>query len=67
VRGLCESQIKAWVVFGGPKDTGLTDGERRVLESCPTISLLDWPDAGHNTLGQTGALADLILSSADYA
>jgi len=67
VRSLCESQIKAWVVFGGPKDTRLKDEERRLLDSCSTISLLDWPDAGHNTLGQTSALADLILSAANDA
>jgi pimeloyl-ACP methyl ester carboxylesterase len=67
VRSLCESQTKAWVVFGGRKDTGLKDEERRLLDSCPTISLLDWPDAGHNTLGQTSALADLILSAANAA
>jgi pimeloyl-ACP methyl ester carboxylesterase len=61
---LCDSGVRAWVVFGGPKDTGLKDDERAVLDACPSISLLDWPDAGHNTLGQTAAVADLLVEVA---
>jgi hypothetical protein len=67
VRRLCESGVQAHVVFGGPKDTKLQDDERRGLESCPNISLVEWPDAGHNTLGQTDALADLIVTAAKNA
>jgi pimeloyl-ACP methyl ester carboxylesterase len=67
VRRLCESGVKAHVVFGGPKDTKLKDDERNGLESCPTLSLVEWPDAGHNTLGQTDALADLIVTAANGA
>ena len=67
VRRLCESGVKAHIVFGGPKDTKLKDDERNGLESCPNISLLEWPDAGHNTLGQTDALADLIITAANEA
>ena len=67
VRRLCESRVTAWVVFGGPKDTGLKEQERQELASCPTITLIDWPDAGHNTLGQTADLADLILKAANEA
>ena len=63
VRRLCESGVKAHVVFGGPKDTKLQDNERKELESCPNISLVEWPEAGHNTLGQTDALADLIVTA----
>ena len=54
-------------MFGGPKDTGLKEQERQQLDSCPTMTLIDWPEAGHNTLGQTAALADLILKAADEA
>jgi len=43
---LCESRVTAWVVFGGPKDTGLKEQERQELDSCPTIMLIDWSDAG---------------------
>jgi pimeloyl-ACP methyl ester carboxylesterase len=67
VRRLCDSGVKARVVFGGPKDTKMTDEERKGLESCPNISLIEWPDAGHNTLGQTHALADLIVTAASDA
>lgn len=63
-RRLCASGVNAWVVFGGPKDTGLTEHERQELDACPTITRIDWPDAGHNTLGETAALADLILEAA---
>jgi len=55
------------VVFGGPKDTGLKEQERQELDSCPTITLIDWSDVGHNTLGQTTALADLILRAVNEA
>jgi pimeloyl-ACP methyl ester carboxylesterase len=67
VHRLCESGVKAHVVFGGPKDTRLTDNERNGLESCPNIRMVEWPDAGHNTLGQTEALADLIVTTANQA
>ena len=64
VRRLCDSGVPASVVFGGRKDTGLSDEERRELQACATVTLIDWPDAGHNTLGQTAALADLIITVA---
>jgi pimeloyl-ACP methyl ester carboxylesterase len=61
---LCESGVRTWVVFGGPKDTSLKGDERAGLDACPSISLLDWPDAGHNTLGKTAAVADLLVEVA---
>jgi pimeloyl-ACP methyl ester carboxylesterase len=64
---LCESGVKAWVVFGGPKDVGLKDEERRGLDACPNATLIDWPQAGHNTLGETAAVADLIVEAAKVA
>jgi pimeloyl-ACP methyl ester carboxylesterase len=67
VRRLCESGVSAQVVFGGPKDTKLSDAERNGIESCPTLSLIEWPEAGHNTIGQTVALADLIVTAARAA
>jgi pimeloyl-ACP methyl ester carboxylesterase len=67
VTRLCASGVKAWVIFGGAKDTGLKDEERRGLEACPTTSLIDWPDVGHNTLGETAAVADVIVQAASEA
>jgi pimeloyl-ACP methyl ester carboxylesterase len=64
---LCESGVKAWVVFGGGKDVGLKDEERRGLEACPTATLIEWPKVGHNTIGETAAVADLILEAANAA
>jgi pimeloyl-ACP methyl ester carboxylesterase len=64
---LCASGVKAWVVFGGSKDVGLKDEERRALDACPTTTLIDWPEAGHNTLGETIAVADLIVEAAKAA
>jgi pimeloyl-ACP methyl ester carboxylesterase len=64
---LCESGVRAWVVFGGPKDVGLKDEERRALAACPTTTLIDWREAGHNTLGETAAVADLIVEAAKLA
>jgi pimeloyl-ACP methyl ester carboxylesterase len=67
VSRLCKSGVAARVVFGGPKDVGLKDDERRVLEACPTATLMDWPGAGHKTLGETVAVADLIVEAAKEA
>jgi pimeloyl-ACP methyl ester carboxylesterase len=64
VARLCESGLETWVVFGGAKDVGLKDEERRALDACPTTTLIDWPEAGHNTLGETAAVADLIGQAA---
>jgi pimeloyl-ACP methyl ester carboxylesterase len=64
---LCAPGVKAWVIFGGAKDTGLTVEERRGLEACPNATLIDWPEAGHNTLGETAAVADLIEEAAKVA
>jgi len=64
---LCDSGVKAWVAFDGPKDTRLTDGERRVLDACTTVHLVDWPEAGHYTLGETASVADLISEAASVA
>jgi pimeloyl-ACP methyl ester carboxylesterase len=61
---LCESGARAWVAFGEHGDTGLTDTERRVLEACPTITLVTIPDTGHASLNQKpDRIADLILAA----
>jgi hypothetical protein len=64
---LCDSGVNAWVAFGGPKDVGLTDEERRGLDACPTVRLVDWPVAGHNTFGETASVADLVVEAANAA
>lgn len=42
---LCESGVPAWVVHAEKGDGGLTEEERRTLESCPHVQLVTIP--GH--------------------
>jgi pimeloyl-ACP methyl ester carboxylesterase len=42
---LCEAGVPAWIVHAEKGDGGLTDGERRTLESCPHAHLVTIP--GH--------------------
>jgi pimeloyl-ACP methyl ester carboxylesterase len=62
VSRLCDSGVKAWVVFGERDDIGLTDDERRALEECPHVTLITIPDAGHFTLNEKpDRIAELIV------
>jgi pimeloyl-ACP methyl ester carboxylesterase len=62
VSRLCDSGVRAWVVFGEHDDIGLTDDERRALEECPHVTLITIPGAGHFTLNQEPArIAELIV------
>jgi pimeloyl-ACP methyl ester carboxylesterase len=59
---LCDSAVLAWVAFGERDEIGLTDDERRTLESCPHISLVEIPDAAHFIMtDQPAHTVDLIL------
>ena len=61
---LCDSSVRAWVVFGDRDDVGLTDNERDVLESCPTVTMVTIADAGHFTLNEKPAqIADIVLEA----
>jgi pimeloyl-ACP methyl ester carboxylesterase len=61
---LCDSGVKAWVVFGERDDVGLTDEERRGLEECPRVTMTWIPDAGHFTPNEApGRVADVILDA----
>jgi pimeloyl-ACP methyl ester carboxylesterase len=65
---LCDSGVRAWVVFGEDDDVGVTDDERSGLESCPHVTLIDIPDAGHMTLNQVpDRIAALVLEAASAA
>jgi len=61
-RRLCDSGVRAWVVFGEKDEIGLTDSERDALESCPSVTVVTIADAGHFTLNEKpGEIADLLL------
>jgi pimeloyl-ACP methyl ester carboxylesterase len=63
-RRLCDSGVRAWVVFGDHDDIGLTDNERGVLEESPNVTLITIADAGHFTLNQKpGQIADIVLDA----
>ena len=49
---LCDSSMRAWVVFGDRDDVGLTDDERDILENCSTVTMVTIADAGHFTLNE---------------
>jgi pimeloyl-ACP methyl ester carboxylesterase len=61
---LCDSGVKAWVVFGERDDVGLKDDERRGLEECPHVTMVWIPDAGHFTLNEEpGLIAEVVLDA----
>jgi pimeloyl-ACP methyl ester carboxylesterase len=63
-RRLCDSGVRAWVVFGEDDDIGLTDEERDVLEKCPSVTLVTIADAGHFALNQKpGEIAEILLTA----
>jgi pimeloyl-ACP methyl ester carboxylesterase len=63
-RRLCDSGVRAWVVFGEDDDIGLTDEERDVLEQCPSVTLVTIADAGHFALNQKpGEIAEILLTA----
>lgn len=59
---LCESGVRALVVFCDRSKIGLTDEERRGLEACPNVTLVDVSDSGHMVMtDQPAQTAELIL------
>jgi pimeloyl-ACP methyl ester carboxylesterase len=67
---LCESGVRALVVFGDRSKVGLTPEERRGLEACPAVRLVTVSDSGHLVItDQPARTAELILElvSADGA
>jgi pimeloyl-ACP methyl ester carboxylesterase len=62
VRRLCDSRVRATIVLGDEDDVGVTDEERSGIESCPTLSFVSIPGAGHFTMNQRPDLvANLLL------
>ena len=49
---LCNSGVRAWVVFGEHDDVGLTDEERQGLQECALVTLVTIAGAGHFTMNQ---------------
>lgn len=61
---LCDSGVRAWVVFGERDDVGLADDERRGLEACGRVTLVTIPDTGHFALTDKPArVAELMLEA----
>jgi len=61
---LCESGVRAVLVFGEEDEIGLTDDERDVLDQCPSVDVVTIADAGHFTLNQKpGEIADILLDA----
>ncbi|MDX3073631.1 alpha/beta fold hydrolase [Streptomyces sp. NPDC088354] len=61
---LCATALPVWVVRGDADDIGLTDGERRDLDACPTITLVPVPRAGHGVLVEQPARVASIIAEA---
>jgi pimeloyl-ACP methyl ester carboxylesterase len=63
-RRLCDSGVRAWVVFGEHDDIGLTDDERDLLEKCPSVTLTTISEAGHFTLNEKpGEIAEILVDA----
>jgi pimeloyl-ACP methyl ester carboxylesterase len=61
---LCDSGVRAWVVFGDHDDIGLAEEERNALERCPTVTLVTISAAGHFTLNEKpGEIAEIVLDA----
>jgi len=61
---LCDSGVRAWVVFGDRDDIGLTDEERDTLEACTHVTTVTIADAGHFTLNEKpGQIADIVFDA----
>lgn len=69
VSRLCDSGVRAWAAFGdGKGEVGLTDEERRGLESCPNVELVTIRGSGHFALNDNpGIVAGLILGAVKSA
>jgi len=51
-------------VFGEKDGIGLTDEERSALDTCPSVTLITMPDAGHFTLNEKPAeIAEILLDA----
>jgi pimeloyl-ACP methyl ester carboxylesterase len=58
---LCDSGARATVVFCDRSKVGLTDEERRDLEACPNVTLVDVADSGHMVMtDQPARTAELV-------
>ncbi len=61
---LCESGVRAWVVYGEHDDVGITGSERAVLDDCPTTSVQTITGTGHMIPNmRPDAVADLITQA----
>jgi pimeloyl-ACP methyl ester carboxylesterase len=61
---LCDAGVPTWVAFGQRDEIGLTDNERRTLQACPHLSLVEIPDAAHFVMtDQPDHTLDLILQA----
>ena len=65
---LCEAGVSAWIVHAEKGDGGLTDAERRTLESCPHARVVTIP--GHVFLLPNEAparVAEVISEAVSHA
>jgi pimeloyl-ACP methyl ester carboxylesterase len=61
---LCDSGVRAVLVFGEEDEIGLTDDEGDLLDHCSSVSVVTIADAGHFTLNQKpGEIADILLDA----
>jgi pimeloyl-ACP methyl ester carboxylesterase len=62
VARLCDSGVRAMVVFCDRSKIGLTEEERSGLEACPNVTMVDVLDSGHMVMiDQPTRTAELIL------
>lgn len=61
---LCDAGVPAWVVRGDRDEVGVTARERRALENCGHVRLVDIPGADHFALvRQPARVADVIVDA----
>lgn len=65
---LCDSGVRAWVVYGEKDDIGITPDERELLTAAPNVTLVEIADTGHFALNQKpDQIAAIVLEAVKNA
>jgi len=64
---LCTSGVKAWTVRGADDEVSVQDDERKILESCPTITWVEEPEGTHLLLVEHPDRASRTIADAAAA
>ncbi len=64
---LCASGVKAWTVRGAQDEVAVQPEERKILESCPTVTFIEEPEGTHMLLVQHPDRVAKVIAAAAAA